>query len=113
MRQRYLLGRYARERYIEDYKLLSPDLTPGEVYIQSTDVLRTIQSGYSELLGLYPPGAGAEQMADGEVRSLKSGKGMPPMQIRDADRINNNLGFAALPEGFVSIPVLTYINKSL
>lgn len=33
MRQRYLAGRYARERYTEEYKLLNPDFTPGEVYI--------------------------------------------------------------------------------
>ena len=55
MRQRYLLGRYARERYTEKYQLLDPDYVEGQIYIQSTDVNRTIQSGYSELIGLYPP----------------------------------------------------------
>ena len=60
MRQRYLMGRYARERYTNQYKLLSSEFTPGEVYVQSTDVNRTIQSGYSELMGLYPPGNGAK-----------------------------------------------------
>jgi len=55
MRQRYLLGRYARERYTEKYKLLDSDYNEGQIFIQSTDVNRTIQSAYSELLGLYPP----------------------------------------------------------
>ena len=58
MRQRHLLGRHNRQRYVHDYGLLSSDYTPGEVYMQSTNVYRTLQSGYSELMGLYPPGAG-------------------------------------------------------
>ena len=58
MRQRHLLGRHNRQRYVHDYSLISPEYTPGEVYMQSTNVNRTVQSGYSELMGLYPPGAG-------------------------------------------------------
>ena len=58
MRQRHLLGRYNRQRYVHDYNLISSEYTPGEVYMQSTNVNRTVQSGYSELMGLYPPGAG-------------------------------------------------------
>ena len=58
MRQRYLLGRYSRKRYTETYKLISDEYDPSQVYIQSTNVNRTMQSGYSELMGLYPPGAG-------------------------------------------------------
>ena len=60
MRQRYLLGRHSRERYTETYKLLSKEYDPSEVYIQSTNVNRTMQSGYSELMGLYPPGQGEQ-----------------------------------------------------
>ena len=33
MRQRYLKGRKNRERYIEQYFLLSPEYVPGEIYI--------------------------------------------------------------------------------
>jgi len=56
MRQRHLLGRHTRERYTQQYSLFSPDFIDGEVYMQSTDVDRTLQSGYSELMGIYPPG---------------------------------------------------------
>ena len=56
MRQRYLLGRYIKNRYTETFKLLSEEYDPKEIYMQSTNVNRTIQSGYSELMGLYPPG---------------------------------------------------------
>jgi len=56
MRQRYLLGQSNRKRYTEEYEFLTPDYVPSEIYMQSTDVNRTMQSGYSELMGLYPPG---------------------------------------------------------
>ena len=64
MRQRYLLGRYNRERYTKHYQFLSEELVPEEIYMQSSAVLRTIQSGYSELMGMYPPGKsnGAEKL---------------------------------------------------
>ena len=62
MRQRYLLGRHSRERYTQQYQLLSEEYDPREVYMQSTNVNRTMQSGYSELMGLYPPGQGAARM---------------------------------------------------
>lgn len=67
MRQRYLLGRYAREKYTETYDLFNGTFTEGQVYVQSTDVNRTITSGYSELLGVYPPAAeNAPSMSTGE-----------------------------------------------
>ena len=44
MRQTYLKGRYARERYIN---FLSPEFNEDEVFVQSTDMDRTIQSGYA------------------------------------------------------------------
>lgn len=67
MRQRYLLGRHARAKYTEEYDLLSPDFVEGEVYVQSTDVNRTITSGYSELMGIYPPSVAAPvDLTDGE-----------------------------------------------
>ena len=68
MRQRYLLGRHNRKRYTEDYSFLSDKLVPDEVLMISTDVNRTIMSGYSELMGLYPPGkSGADALSKGEL----------------------------------------------
>ena len=84
MRQRYLLGRYNRERYVEKYKFLSEDYVPSEFYMQSTDVNRTIQSGYSELMGLYPPGkSGAPKLTQGMIDNMKEGIGMPPFKVRN------------------------------
>jgi len=64
MRQRYLLGRRNRQRFVEKYNFLSESYNPDEIYMQSTNVNRTIQSGYSELMGLYPPQiGGAEKLS--------------------------------------------------
>ena len=49
MRQRFFLGRYNYQRY---HQALGDDLqTKDNLYVQSTNVHRTLQSGYSELLG--------------------------------------------------------------
>ena len=56
MRQRFLLGTLNRKRYTEDYKLidLEGDLF-SQVTMKSTAVNRTMQSGYAELMGMFPP----------------------------------------------------------
>jgi len=88
MRQRYLLGRHSRQRYTEEYQLLSPNYVPGEVYMQSTDVNRTITSGYSELLGLFPPGqSGAAKLTLQEQNNLMS-IASPPFKVRNAKQLN-------------------------
>ena len=62
MRQHVLNGRYNRERYVTQYKLLSAYNVPSEIQIVSTTVDRTFQSIYSEMLGLYPPGQGSSSL---------------------------------------------------
>ena len=114
MRQRYLLGRYNRERYTKKFDFLSEDYEPTEFYIQSTDVNRTIQSGYSELMGLYPPKkSGAAPLTEGMVKNLEDGIGMPPFKVRDAKKINTQLGFAALPDDFMSVAIFTFENGDI
>ena len=34
------------------------------------------------------------------------------MKIRDAPTINQELGFSALPKNFISVPVVTYLDKN-
>ena len=82
MRQRYLKGRHNRARYTEKYQLLSPELVPGQVYVQSSNYLRTMQSAYSELMGFYPPGdSGVSQLPEALVTDL--GVARPPFHVRD------------------------------
>ncbi|CDW79735.1 major acid phosphatase map (histidine-acid phosphatase) [Stylonychia lemnae] len=80
MRQRYLLGRFNRERYIEQYGLIAKEYNPSQIQISSTNYLRTIQSSYSEMMGLYPPNSNIQNnLSKGEIQSLKSGKGLPKL----------------------------------
>lgn len=47
-----MLGRWLRERYNH---LLSPEYSPYDIYVMSTDVDRTLMSAEADLAGLYPP----------------------------------------------------------
>lgn len=75
---------------MHDYGLLSPDYDPNEFYIQSTNVNRTITSAYSELMGLYPAGQGA-RLTPTMVAAVNT-VSKPPFAVRDADKINHQLG---------------------
>lgn len=47
------------------------------------------------------------------MKSLATGRGMPPMKVSGADRINLELGLNALPNGFVSVPISTFADLNL
>ena len=57
-RMLYLLGTKVKKGYVDEYKLISENYNPQEIYIRSTDVNRTIESIQSFLQGLYPEGTG-------------------------------------------------------
>ncbi|XP_032189029.1 prostatic acid phosphatase isoform X1 [Mustela erminea] len=52
MEQHYELGQYIRKRY---RKFLNESYKPEQVYIQSTDIDRTLMSAMANLAGLFPP----------------------------------------------------------
>jgi hypothetical protein len=73
-----------------------------------------MQSGYSELMGLYPPGeSGAPAMTQGEYSSLRSGKAMPPFGVKNETQINDELGYSALPSNFTALPLTTFKNPDI
>jgi len=73
-----------------------------------------MQSGYCELMGLYPAGVAQErQMTTGEQQSMTKGRGLPKMNVRDATSVNADLGVNPLPNGFVSLPIFTFIEKTV
>ena len=111
MRQRYLLGAHNRKRYVEDFALLSSEYDPREVYMQSTNVNRTMQSGYSELMGLYPPGKG-DRLTPAMTDVLAS-TSAPPFNVRDAAQISAQLGSYALPNGFVQVAISEFNNRDI
>lgn len=115
MRERYLLGRYNRQRYVYEQEFLSEFLNPEEIYMQSTNVNRTMQSGYSELMGLYPPqfGGNSDLLTKKQVDGLASGFGLPPFKVSKAAEINFDLGFVALPHDFTAVPIRVYNNDDI
>ena len=113
MRQRYLLGRHNRQRYVEELDLLSATYNPSEIYMQSTNVNRTMQSGYSELMGLYPPSHESPFVLTPEQSEALKTISAPPFKVKDADAINEKLGNLPLPEGFVQIAITEFNNHDI
>lgn len=54
-RQHYLLGLKRRKLYIDQLEFLPPNYDPRLMYIESTDLNRTIMSAYAHLMGMFPP----------------------------------------------------------
>ena len=115
MRQRYLLGKYNHEKYAKElggHDILKPD---GFFNMQSTDVFRTIQSGYSELMGLYhSSGKIQPQLTHQQKVNLDAEtRGMVPFLTRKIKDIKIVLDHNATVAGFVDLPIYTYIQYDL
>ena len=116
MRQRCLLGHNNRKRYTEDYDLidLEGDLN-AQVHMESTIFNRTMQSGYSELLGMFPPmNSTKEALSADQVAALRAdGRSAPPFGVRNTADIEAALGDLALPFGYNQIPIYNKNNQPL
>jgi len=68
-----------------------------------------MQSGYSELMGMYPAGHG-DQLSDQMIAVVTKSL---PFNVRDAAKINEELGSDALPNGVVAVPIFVYNNNDI
>ena len=98
MRQHYLNGVEFRRRYIIEQQVLPPTFNHSTIYVQSTDVNRTIMSAESQLMGLYPVGPSLSSVA-------METKAVPPFNISNLNNIIAELGMQALPNYFQPVPV--------
>ena len=103
MRQHYLLGTQLNKRYVNSSpkgksKLLSHEFNNEEIYIRSTQVLRTIQSAEVQMLGLYPLGS-AKELDKDLVENAH-----PHINIHNEAEIIRKLGKNAIEDGYRPIP---------
>ena len=106
-RMHYILGYRNHKRYIEQLEFLSKRFDPHELYLISSDINRTIESGICHLQGLYPPyDKYAEKINDNQIKFLQ-----PPINISQniQNKINelNNQKYP-LPHLISSIPFHIY-----
>jgi hypothetical protein len=66
---------YNKDKYVSN-GLLDEQYNPNQIQAQSTTVYRALQSGYAELMGMYPP-----QYSELDYSYVKS-KHLPPMAVR-------------------------------
>ena len=83
----YLLGVKNRQRYINEYKLLSETLDPSEIVVYHSDNYTTIQSAKLQLQGLYQFSSNKEDILNLEKLDIE----LPPINISFAeDSIEDN-----------------------
>ncbi|CAK56843.1 unnamed protein product (macronuclear) [Paramecium tetraurelia] len=99
MRQQYILGKWLRKRYIQVTPLLSSTFNENEIYIESSDVNRTLQSAYCNLQGMYPEGPNVPHFVDENAQLL-----LPPNKGAVTPA---GIGDYALPNNIQLIPIHT------
>jgi len=78
--------------------------------MQSTDFYRTLQSGYSELLGMMTEAKNPSLKLT--KAQLKMERGAPKFNVRNSKKIASQLKDNATPEGFISVPIYTFMQST-
>ena len=80
--------------------------------MQSTDYYRTIQSGYSELLGFHQD-QNYSQISFPQFQELDNPSEIQtlPFNVRNTSQLNTDLGLKAAPDGFLKDAIYGYIDK--
>jgi len=102
MRMHYLIGYQLRQTLIEQSGFLDKHYNISQIFVQSSDHGRTLQSAQSQLLGLYPLGSGPD-LWDEEMREVS----IPPLLVgRELDSPFFD-GLKALPHRDEPVPVVS------
>ncbi|CAI2371135.1 unnamed protein product [Moneuplotes crassus] len=105
-RQHLMIGDELRNRYVKgmpkSQNLLSSRFDPEEVYVRSTQVERTVQSAYAQLLGMFPLGTAED------LRSDQIDVSTPPLNVHDLEDIITELGTDAVQDGMQPVTVKNY-----
>ena len=101
MRQHYLIGTEIRNKYILKNKLLDP-YDSEELYVQSTQVPRTIQSAEAQLLGIYPLDT-SQKLLKKQIHDAE-----PHINIYNKDKIVKSLGLYPIKDGYHPVPIHNY-----
>ena len=81
--------------------------------MMSTEVNRTIQSGYSEYMGMFPPNSKKSiKLTMPQVKAI-NGVSAPPFTVRDSVSTNEKLLNLPLPQGFVQLPIYNHLEENL
>ena len=98
MRQHYLNGVEFRNRYITTNPLLSSTYNADEIFVQSTDVNRTIMSAQSQLMGWFPNGP--------TLTTAQVDNAVPPMSLSAAvTEIQETMGLDAIMDDYQPVPI--------
>ncbi len=103
-RQLYLLGHSFREYFVEKEHLMGKTYNSSELYVRSTATTRTMMSGQSLLLGMYPDML--ERLNEPQLRD--EALWTPPYPLGIPDDVKRELGNSSLPFNTPVVPILSY-----
>lgn len=83
-----------------------------DLYIQSTDIYRTLQSGYSEMMGMLE-GRDRLKISSKQRSALLTGRGAPPFSVTNTTEIDAQLQDYAIVEGYAGFPLHTFLEDDL
>ena len=99
-RQHYLIGNQIRKRYIDELHLISSDFNSTEIIFRSTDTHRTIESGVSQMTGVFPPKFWSQTLTPFQQKNA-----VPPFDIGETKHLIDELDDKALPNCFNLAPI--------
>lgn len=118
-RQRYILGMNTRARYPsiflkEEYDKFTPEFLAENMHVRSTNVNRTIESGFSHMSGIYnPAGANKSKLPYGQklpFDDANSTQYKPPQKLLFEPQLNSS---SPLPHAVASMPIHSVIDLQI